>query len=456
MTYRPRTLAGQLFALLLLALVLAHVLVVAMLLHMRTTEEVHPLAVRDTEQRIASIYQLLRSETGDPQRLLAQLSVDKATLDYVPSVAQDAPAMDAQEALIAQRIQDKLQLASHTPVQVRLQQLELEPEPAWSLRRFLSENEEGNPWIMDVYVPLPDGGVLHSQSQPAMVHGHWARILSFSIPVGLLPICLIALVFGRRIMQPVRDLAAAAKQISRGESVAPIAVQGPADMRELINTFNDMQGRLARYVGDRTRMIAALGHDLRTPLTSLRIRAELIESDSLRLAMVDTINEMTSMAEEILQFAQDDATLEATQKVLASELLQSAIDEQRLLGRQVTQDVAVQLEYRCRPVHLKRAIHNLMDNAARYGAVHISARVDSAKGEWQIDIEDQGPGIDPAYLEQVFEPFVRLDTTRNLEGGAGAGLGLAIARSCIRAHGGELSVHNRSEGGLRAQIVLPL
>ncbi|MDR2330963.1 MAG: ATP-binding protein, partial [Comamonas sp.] len=192
---------------------------------------------------------------------------------------------------------------------------------------------------------------------------------------------------------------------------------------------------------------------------SLRIRAELVDDDELRQAMVNTINEMHSMVEEILHFAQDDAMRETTQLVDLDALVGEVVEQQRTLGRQVDWSPPDSISYRCRPAHLKRALANLIDNAARYGRVQVRLTVPDAADPGtaatvRMEIEDEGPGIAPQDMEQAFQPFSRLEVARNGETG-GFGLGLAIARSCVRAHGGELKLHNRSEGGLRAVIELP-
>ncbi|WP_454692592.1 ATP-binding protein [Achromobacter aloeverae] len=273
----------------------------------------------------------------------------------------------------------------------------------------------------------------------------------------MIPTTLIAIVFGRRIMRPLQVLTEASKRLSRGEQVIIPPAAGPNGVQEITTAFNEMQKSLIRFVNGRTQMLAAMGHDLRTPLTSLRIRAEMVEDEGLRTAMVQTLDDMKVIVDETLQFARDDARQEQTLAVWLNDLVDEVVCEQRMQGREVDFKTQVAHEdslFRCRPVHLKRALNNLIDNGARYGVVHVALRFDADRHQYLIEVTDSGPGIEEDQLEHVFEPFVRLDSSRSRATG-GAGLGLAIARSCSRAHGGDVTLSNRPQGGLSALIQLP-
>jgi signal transduction histidine kinase len=224
-------------------------------------------------------------------------------------------------------------------------------------------------------------------------------------------------------------------------------------VRATVEAFNAMQARLARFVGDRTRMIAAIGHDLRTPITSLRLRAEFVEDEELRADIVRMLDEMQAMVDATLAFARDDAAGEETRTVDLAALVEGIVDDQTALGRAVSYEGPERLPWRCRPVSLKRAISNLVENAIRYaGSAHVVLR--QAAGEVLVEVEDKGAGVPEEALESLFEPFVRLEGSRSRQTG-GVGLGLSIARSIARAHGGELTLANRAEGGLRATLSLP-
>lgn len=454
----PRTLSGQLLALWVVAILVAHLAAVLILSWWRIDHvSVHPLSARAIEARILSAYQAFAGadDAASLARRLTTREASFAVLDSPPPEAVDH-RWQAQESALAHALDQRLHLTPPAAARVQI----IAP-PAGNAgppdRRNWLEKALGSPLalVVDAAVPLPDGRWLRSRSWPSLLPAHWERVLSFSLLVGTTPAALIALLFGRQIMLPLARLTEAARRVSRGERVTLPPPRGPGGVREITQAFNDMQDSLVRFVNGRTQMLAAVGHDLRTPLTSLRIRAELVDDPALRNAMVATIDEMSAMVEETLRFAQDDAHLEATQDVDLDTLVQSVVDEQCAKGHAVrrTHRLGPGQLYRCRPVHFKRALNNLIDNAARYGEVRVGLTQHDATRTLRIEVEDDGPGIPPDQLEQVFEPFVRLDSAR---GAGGTGLGLAITRSCVRAHGGDVNLYNRPEGGLCARIELPL
>jgi len=413
---------------------------------------VHPLSARTITTQGIAAYQLARASADTA---LDTLNVPESR--YARSAQAPRAALDAQhqEPALAASIRQALQLPADAPVHAALRSVHptaaalAADAPPWLLQSLAHDHV----WMLDIALPLPDGQWLHSQHWPTMMHPHWDRVLRFSFVMSVLASMLIAVFFGRSIMRPLKALAHAAQRISRGEAMPPLPLQGPRGVREITRAFNDMQERLGRFVSDRTRMIAAIGHDLRTPLTALRIRTELIEDEALRDAMRSGLDELATMAQESLHFAQDDATQAPTQAVDVAALITEVVAHQRVLGRDVAWQAPAAIAYRCRPLHVKRVLNNLLDNATRYGHARIALSVQDA--ELRIIIEDDGPGIAPEQLERVFEPFARLDAARNLESG-GTGLGLAIARSFARAHGGDVQLCNRAEGGLRAVVALPL
>jgi signal transduction histidine kinase len=225
-------------------------------------------------------------------------------------------------------------------------------------------------------------------------------------------------------------------------------------LRRAAKAFNQMQLRLQRFIQDRTQMLAAISHDLRTPITRLRLRAEFIDDDVQRDKMLNDLDEMETMIAATLAFSRDDAANEEMRTLNLATFLSGIVADERTADRDVIYAGPADLEARVRPVALKRAIVNLIDNAVKYGQ---RARVNLARsGEVaEILIDDDGPGIPHEDRERVFQPFVRLEASRSRETG-GTGLGLTIARNVLRGMGGDVEIVSRPEPGLRVRITLPV
>lgn len=284
----------------------------------------------------------------------------------------------------------------------------------------------------------------------------WLRTsLIFNIGLAL-ALSILAILFLRRVTRPMKDLAIAADALGRGEDVPALAEKGPREIKQATAAFNAMQDRLSRFVKDRTQMLAAISHDLRTPITSLRLRTELLDDEEARDNMVRTLDEMQSMTESVLAFARDDATSEAMAEVDVLALLEDCASTLRAQGARIDFgfNSAQTTKLRGRPLALKRAISNLLQNAILYGE-QAEVSVSSNKDTLSFKIRDHGPGIPEARMEEMFKPFARMEGSRNRETG-GTGLGLSIVRSIIHSHGGDISLQNASEGGLIVTVNLPL
>ena len=269
---------------------------------------------------------------------------------------------------------------------------------------------------------------------------------------------LFALVFAavfwiaRRLAAPLRDLAEAARRFD-GAGGAPVQPRGPSDVRAAIEAFNAMRSRTLDLLDEKDRMLGAIGHDLRTPLASLRIRAENMEPPDERERLVATVEEMHATLEDILVLARTGRSSEPARPVDVAALAEAVVEELRELGRPAQFVPADRLVLDVRANLLRRALRNLADNAVLYGG-GAWVRIEGDAREVRLVVEDEGPGIREDRLAEVLEPFRRLDESRNRENG-GAGLGLAIARAVAAAHGGSLTLENRTEGGLRAVLSLP-
>ncbi|MBD3677298.1 MAG: HAMP domain-containing protein [Rhodobacteraceae bacterium] len=277
-----------------------------------------------------------------------------------------------------------------------------------------------------------------------------ASFLAFGLTAALILVAAFWFVM-TRLTGPLRDVSRAAEDLGRGDAVEPLPVAGPDEVRDLTRAFNRMQERLTRFVADRTRILAAVSHDLRSPLTAMRFNAELVEDEETRESLIASIDEMQVMAEATLNFAEGLVGREASEVVDLPDWLEKLADDKAtpfaLTG-------GPRMTVRIRSLALRRAVRNLVENATRYGG--------GATVGWHrvgnnlvIEITDHGPGIPEVELEEVFAPFHRLEASRSLETG-GHGLGLAIARAIVRGHGGDIQLENRAEGGLKASLFFPL
>lgn len=327
------------------------------------------------------------------------------------------------------------------------------PPHAWPLSRAAKFAYLDAANSMGLAVRLDGGAWLNAAYAKPVQNAFWSSQSAISLLITAAVLSIIAVIVARSVARPMRRLATAAELLGRGEHVEPLPESGPDDIRQTAEAFNRMQARLQRFVEDRTRMLAAIGHDLRTPLTSLRLRAEFVQDPELQERMLKTIDEIQTMTEAALAFAREEATVRDRRTVDLSALVESLCDDLAELGHDVTFAEAGRINYRCRPEALGRAVRNLVENAVRYGE---RARVSVARSSASIEIavEDDGPGIPSADIDRVFEPFFRLERSRNRETG-GVGLGLSIARAIARHHGGEVVLQNGAKG-FRAVVSLPL
>ncbi|MFM2044523.1 MAG: hypothetical protein RLY86_3099 [Pseudomonadota bacterium] len=254
--------------------------------------------------------------------------------------------------------------------------------------------------------------------------------------------------------RPLRRFAAAANRLGVDMNAPSLDENGPREVRLAASAFNRMQTRLRAFVEDRTRMLAAISHDLRTPLTRMRLRAEFIDDDATREKMLEDLGEMESMIGSTLAFARDEAQQEEIQPLDLGRLVGRLVEDCRDAGHPVGYSPPSEpLPVMVRAVALRRAVGNILDNAVKYGNradVALACGGDTVT----IRIDDTGPGIPVEERENVFRPFYRLESSRSRDTG-GTGLGLSVANDVIRAHGGEIRLENRVEGGLRVTLVLP-
>lgn len=257
----------------------------------------------------------------------------------------------------------------------------------------------------------------------------------------------------RWIGQPLATFADAADRLGRDVNAPPLPPGGPREVRRAAAAFNEMQNRIRRFVEDRTRMLAAISHDLRGPITRLKLRAEMLPDGEARARMLADLADMEGMVSSTLDFARGEEQTEAVQTADLAATLEAICDDAADMGLAVDYAWSGRLLCVCRPLALKRALANLIENAARYGD-RAKVRAEHRGDAIRVTIEDDGPGIPEEAMEKVFTPFFRLERSRNRKTG-GMGLGMTVARTVIRAHGGDIRLDNRPEGGLTVVVILP-
>ena len=288
---------------------------------------------------------------------------------------------------------------------------------------------------------LPEAGSL--LSEPIALYLGLVMVLSL----------LLAWLLIRRLIRPLEQFGEAASRLGRNLDAAPLVEQGPGELVQAAKALNTMQAHLQRLLKSQAEMVAAISHDLKSALTRLQLRTELLSNDREREGLERVVADMRSMVAAIIDFVRGNASGEAPRRTQLDDLVGSLCDDLAEEGLPVSFISRAAGTVDCRPVALRRALQNLIDNALRYGG---QASVTLSRDDlfFYLDVEDQGPGIPKAMLAAVLRPFVRVDASRSERSG-GLGLGLAIALGIVQAHGGSLTLSNRRGGGLRAQIRLP-
>ena len=315
-----------------------------------------------------------------------------------------------------------------------------------------------------IYVSLQDKALLrlrlHLPAEPPVLRGRAPGPLPYGgayILLYLFLIALLAYIVAKMATRPIKQLASAATELGQDIDHPPLPEQGPTEIRQAAHAFNAMQARIRRQMQHRTHMLAAITHDLQTPLTRLRLRLEKVSDHDLQQKLVDDLAVMQGMVREGLDLARSMDSSEPMQRLDIDSLLDSVCADASDAGQDVQLQGQARMPILAQPNALRRCLTNLLDNAVKYGQrarVSITTESDSP-GYLRILIRDDGPGIAEDQLEAVFEPFYRLETSRSRDTG-GTGLGLTIARNIAENHGAQLRLRNRPEGGLEVVLLLPL
>lgn len=439
----PRSLAGQMALLVAIALFVAQAINFGLLLRernrLRFEQTISPTVTRliDAEDRVTS--GALPDRRHGHVRLMAGNPVD-------PQLERRADIERAvRRALVNAGFQPGRVIAAVRPLTRGV------ATSRGSARRQARFERFGA--VLHVAVEMPGRGwlVLYApwrQDNRGLLWGLIATTLILYVTV-LLPVLWI----GRRISLPLKSLASAARDFTPGDDAPPLTESGPRDVREVTAAFNALRLRVTAMLDEKDRMLGAIGHDLRTPLAALRVRIESVDDDSDRARMADIINEMNGTLDDILSLARLGRPSEPPIDVDLAALVDAVVEDFRDLDHDVTFEDGARLPMKLRPTLMRRAVRNLIENAVKYGT-GARVRIDQAANAVAIVISDQGPGIPPDRLADVFDPFTRLESSRNRNTG-GIGLGLALARAIVTDAGGQIRLENRPEGGLNATIVLP-
>jgi signal transduction histidine kinase len=305
----------------------------------------------------------------------------------------------------------------------------------------------------EIAVQLTDGSWLNFVVPFVGSLSYWSVELVAALALLIVIVIVLSLLAIRYITAPLSALARAAEQFGVNIDAAALPARGSREIRATIAAFNEMRQRIKRFLEDRMQMMAAISHDLRTPITRLRLRAEFIEDEEQQRKMLTDLDEMEAMISAVLSFAREEIVVEPQQALDLAALLDDICTQMRLQGHPVALALGDPIAFVGRPSALRRCFTNLVANALKYGGV---ARVSvERRGEDSVVvIEDDGPGIPEIEQERVFRPFYRLELSRSRDTG-GTGLGLTVARTVARAHGGDIVLQNRAEGGLRVIVTLP-
>ena len=433
MYWLTRTLFSRMVGILLIGLILAQVLNRAIHLY-----EHHKMAAQSSQihaaRRVADLIRLLSALNPETQQAVVEQFHD-------PSLRIQLANKPLQSSRTDELNNPKIKLFRST-----LNELLAKQQPT---RINITET---SPHTLLLHVYLVDGSTLilktdltYDNEEGSSVLLHLAIILSTIIGFSFVAV--------RWVTRPLQQLASAAEDLGNNIYRPPLYEGGPIEVSRAAHAFNTMQARLIRHIQDRTQLLAAISHDLKTPITRLRLRTELLDDSQLRVRFQTDLDEMERMVMATLDFMRGVDQQEAFQPVDMMALLESIQADAQEMKSEVNIYGTVLLPYLGKPTALKRCISNLIDNALKYGQSAVIFVEDSDE-RCIIRVQDHGPGIPNDQIENVFIPYYRLEMSRNRDTG-GAGLGLSIAQDIAHAHGGDLSLNNTLGGGLEAVLVLP-
>mgnify|MGYP001041336166 FL=1 len=436
----PRSIAGRFLTLLFASIFILHLGSIG-LYHLALKAELDITNDRRLAERLASVKRAIAREAPDRREELAHAlsggpleihwSGGKSPPTRTGISADTAPLKEKLIAAAPELAENDIAVTTAAPL----------PEHA-SATRFLL-----------VSMQLDDGSWVEVTATRNIEPRTGFIQIALSTTMMVLGVLAVAAFFIRQLTRSLRSLADAANRLDPNASASPIEETGPSEVKALSIAFNNMQRRVRRLVDDRTQTLAAISHDLKTPITRMRLRSEEISDRDLVRAIATDLSDMEAMLDSTLAFLRGDQLAEEKKQIDLGSLLETITTDLTDLGHDVTLVATAPVVVRGGHLALKRAFWNLTENAVKYGGC---ARVTLRRtpGGAVVLIEDDGPGIPESENEAVLRPFYRIDNSRNRETG-GVGLGLTVAHSIIKSHDGELALSNRNDGGLSVTVILP-
>ena len=441
-TWWPRTLGAQLVAVTAAAVLLSNVAVAAYFQLGQEQQSETALVDRLVDRAVSAATLLAAIPAKQRDAAAHALSSNIWQFRINRGAALAAPMSDDEQALAA-RVRAILPRKKNTDgVLVKFRDPRNAPRLSNGVRPI---------GIIDVTVPVVRGtelttSLLRPPSPP------WPQQVFIAALVAIVTTSLAAAFIARRVARPLSELAASASEAARGGKAVLVPEEGPDDVRRAAHAFNAMTDQVSRTLERQRQLLSAVGHDLRTPITAMRISAEFIEDEEIRERLQKNLEELQDLTDAVLSAARGTGW-EAMRRADLAALIESVCTDLEDMNLPVTWASHDAAPLMCRPSEIRRAVRNLIENAVAYGG-KADVRLTETKEVYEIIVEDNGPGIADEDKTRVFDPFVRLETSRSAETG-GSGLGLTLVKAIAEGHGGSITLENRAEGGLRVRLCLP-
>ncbi len=442
----PRTLVVQLIAVTAAAVVLSNITVAYWFENANERLNDASLNERVLDRATTVLTTLRAIPPGSRLVVMKTLSSRQWHFTEIPRPAKAEPMSDDENRLAQRLIAVLPAAAKKAPITVQLHE-----NPSSIADRLLPVGGDRNSEAVRLVVPLDRNTYLSAVFLRAP--NAWPVELVVATVIAILVSSAGAALLARRVVRPLSELTRAASVVAHGGNAPPVEEKGPDDVRNAAIAFNRMTEKVSKTLDSQRHLLSAVGHDLRTPITAMRINLEFVEEPELRDRLQANLDELQALTEQVLSAARG-AGGESKRSVDLSALVESLVADLDDMGEPVTwQNHNSPAPVSCRPNEIRRAVRNLVENAVAYGSRADVQITDNPAG-YEIVVEDEGPGIPEDDRQRVFEPFVRLESSRNMATG-GTGLGLTLVKAIAEGHGGSISLENREHGGLRVRLMLP-